>query len=84
VARLEDGALVFNALTWETHLLNLEAMAVLEILEEAAKAERELVDALLEGQAVDSASRANYAAQVRSALIDLESLGLVAPDAPIS
>jgi hypothetical protein len=39
---------------------------------------------MLEGQAVDSASRANYEAQVRSALIDLESLGLVAADAPIS
>lgn len=81
---MEDGAVVFNALTWETHLLNLEAMAALEILEEAPKSERELVDALLEGQAVDAASRANYEAQVRSALTDLESLGLVAADAPIS
>jgi PqqD family protein of HPr-rel-A system len=43
IRRFDDEAMVFNPLTWETHLLNGVAMSVLDALVSGPRSEAELV-----------------------------------------
>jgi PqqD family protein of HPr-rel-A system len=79
-ARFADGALVFNPLTWETHLLNPAAMLILDALRTAPRDAGALADALAAEADLDAAERAAYAAQVASTLAEMEVLGLVRRD----
>mgnify|MGYP002784245996 CR=1 FL=1 len=80
-ARFADGALVFNPLTWETHLLNPAAMQILDALSAAPRDTGALADELAHGHDVDADARTAFAAQVGAALAEMEVLGLVRRDA---
>jgi PqqD family protein of HPr-rel-A system len=80
-ARFADGAVVFNPLTWETHLLNPAAMQILDLLRTAPRGTDALADELAAGHAVDADERAAFAAQVGAALAEMAVLGLVRSDA---
>jgi PqqD family protein of HPr-rel-A system len=79
-ARFDDGALVFNPLTWETHLVNPAAMQILDALRAAPRDTAALTDVLVAGRELDHAERATYAAQVGAALAEMAVLGLVCRD----
>lgn len=79
-ARFDDGALVFNPLTWETHLVNPAAMQILDALRAAPRDTAALADALIDGRELDDAKRATYGAQVAAALAEMAVLGLVHVD----
>jgi PqqD family protein of HPr-rel-A system len=72
IRRFDDDALVFNPVTWETHLLNGVGMRVLDALAAGAKREGELVAELYGGNA-DFASKRDEVARF---LDDLATLGL--------
>lgn len=80
-ARFADGAVVFNPLTWETHLLNPAAMQILDALRAAPRDTDALAAELVGGQDVDPEERASFGAQVGAALAEMEVLGLVCRDA---
>ena len=76
VRQFGDEALVFNPLSWETHLVNLSVIRVVEALSQGRKSEAEL-DAMLadeEDGIVESEDARN---EIRVVLEQLESLGLV-------
>jgi PqqD family protein of HPr-rel-A system len=72
---LDDGSAVFNPISWDTHLLNSAATAVLQFIEEAPRAEGEVV-ALLE-ELLDAGSRSEAARHAAAVLDELQRLGLV-------
>jgi PqqD family protein of HPr-rel-A system len=74
---LDDGSAVFNPISWDTHLLNGAASAVLQFIEEAPRAEGEVV-ALLE-ELLDADSRPQAASHAAAVLEELQRLGLVRP-----
>jgi PqqD family protein of HPr-rel-A system len=73
IQRFDDEALVFNPVTWETHLLNGVAVRVLDGLSAGPRAEEELVEAL-RGIERDPAR-----GEIGRFLRELDSLGLVEP-----
>jgi PqqD family protein of HPr-rel-A system len=76
VRRFGDEALVFNPLSWETHLVNLSVARVIEALVHGHKSEVELGATLANeegGTVVEDARN-----EIRGVLRQLESLGLVA------
>ncbi len=73
---LDDGSAVFNPGSWDTHLLNSAATAVLQFIEEAPRAEGEVV-ALLE-ELLEADSRSEAASHASAVLDELRRLGLVA------
>lgn len=79
-ARFEDGGMVFNPLTWETHLLNAAAMQILDALRVRPRDAEALVDSLVGTHDLDEAARRTYAAQVGTALAEMAVLGLVERD----
>ena len=77
-------AVVFNPLSWETHLLNETAAHVVESLHHGPRSVEELSAALVEGLDPESAPEV-YADQIAALMVELEAFGLalrVAPDAP--
>jgi len=75
IHRFDDEAMVFNPLTWETHLLNGVAMSVLDALASGPRLEAELLDEVWGGDAEPGPGSARSEA-VRF-LHELDSLGLV-------
>ena len=80
IRRFGDDALVFNPVTWETHLLNGVGMRVLDALVTGAKHEAELVAEIF---ATDGGGEAVAAKQDEIArfLNELGKLELAEPDA---
>ena len=78
--RFGDDALVFNPVTWETHLLNGVGMRVLDALSTGAKREAELVEEIF---ATDGGGEAIAAKREEIArfLDELGKLELAEPDA---
>jgi PqqD family protein of HPr-rel-A system len=69
---LDDGLAVFNPTSWDTHLLNGAAAAVLQFIEQAPRTESEvtlLLEELLEDQSRPQA--ADHSAAVLAELLRL-------------
>jgi PqqD family protein of HPr-rel-A system len=81
-ARFDDGALVFNPLTWDTHLLNPAATQIMDALRTAPCDSDALASALLGERETDAEERAAYAAQVAATLAEMAVIGLVERDDP--
>jgi len=75
VLEFEDEAVVFNPLSWDAHLLNPAAIAVLELLLEAPRSEDEIAAFLTEALQPDEQSQASAYAQ--RLINELQTLGLV-------
>jgi PqqD family protein of HPr-rel-A system len=74
VLAFDDESVIFNPVSWDAHLLNAAAAAVLEFLDRPrgfAEIEQLLREALLEAQQPDAAAHA------RHLLEQFEQLGLV-------
>jgi PqqD family protein of HPr-rel-A system len=80
-ARFEDGALVFNPVSWDTHLLNPQAMHLLEMLQQSPRSTDTLATALAAAEGAVGDCDDGYRQQVAATLADMEALGLVARDA---
>jgi PqqD family protein of HPr-rel-A system len=76
VVRLDDEAMVFNPLTWETHLLASPATWVIEALASGAKPEADLAVGFADDDDRPEDIEASRTA-LRALLGELESLGLV-------
>lgn len=72
---MDEDAVVFESVSWEAHLLNPAAHAVLEWLGEAARTETEVVEFLHD--ALEPSEQAQAADHARRLLGELQSLGLV-------
>lgn len=70
-----EEAVVFSPLSWDAHLLNPAAAAVLELLQEAPRSETEVVDFLAE--ALRSEDKPRAADLSRQLIRELLSLGLI-------
>jgi len=75
VVRFGAEAVVFNPLSWETHLLNETAAHVVESLRRGPQGAWELAAALTESLDPDSGPQV-YVDQVATLLEELEALGL--------
>jgi PqqD family protein of HPr-rel-A system len=73
----DDEAVVFDPLSWDAHLLNPAAMAVLDLLLETPRSEPEVAAFLAE--VLQSGDRDNGATHATRLIHDLLSLGLVRP-----
>jgi len=75
IHRFDDEAMVFNPLTWETHLLNGVAMSVLDALASGPRTEARLLDEVWRGdRELEPGSGRDAALRF---LHELDSLGLV-------
>lgn len=72
---LDDEAVVFEPLSWDAHVLNPAAHAVLDLLLEGARTEDEVAAFLAE--ALEPAERAAAHGHARRLLGELQSLRLV-------
>jgi len=83
VARFGDDALVFNPLSWETHLVRLPALLVIEALAGGPTREADLAAGLI-GEDDHPAGPEASRTELRALLEELESLGLLSrrPEAP--
>jgi len=72
IQRFDDEALVFNPLTWETHLLNDVAARVLDAVAELPRTEGHLVAELCGADAAESLRE-----QIVRFLRELEALALI-------
>jgi PqqD family protein of HPr-rel-A system len=76
VARFDEGALVFNPVSWQTHLLNDSAVRALDVLSARPSSLGDLVAAILGDPA-----RGDWSAEelgvAEALLVELETLGLV-------
>ena len=75
VLEFEDGIAVFNSLTWDTHLLNDSAGAVLEFIISAPRTMDD-VGSLLE-ELLDEHSRVDAAQHAETVLAELAQLRLI-------
>ncbi len=75
-ARFADGALVFNPLSWDTHLLNPQAMDLLDALREAPCSTVALAGRLAQAGGAGDFDE-TLVLQVAETLAELEALGLV-------
>ena len=73
--RFDDEAIVFDPLSWDAHLLNPAAAAVLELLLESPRSEADVVAFL--GEMLQPDEQAGAAAHAMKLIQDLQSLGLV-------
>jgi PqqD family protein of HPr-rel-A system len=78
VRRFGDEALVFNPITWETHLLNGAAVRVLDGLLSGPRPEAELVAEVCEGDGLVEGP-ASMPDEIGRFLEELRSLGLAEP-----
>ena len=83
VRQFGDEALVFNPLSWETHLVNDSVTRVIGALARGHQSEHEL-GAALAGEEGGDVDAEDAGSELRSVLEQLESLGLVSrvPEAP--
>src|SRR5215475_13163163 len=77
VHRFGDEGLVFNPLSWETHLVRDPALRVVEVLASGPRSESVLA-AELAAEDVDTPDVEEVRAQLRPVLDELRGLGLVA------
>ena len=76
----DDEAVVYHPLSGETHLLNVTAIVVLDLIEADPRSVPGLVDALIEGDDVeDAGARETMTDQVAELVSHLDALGLVEP-----
>jgi PqqD family protein of HPr-rel-A system len=75
VHTFEDEAVVFDPLSWDAHLLNPAAIAVLDLLIEAPRAEDEIAAFLREALQPEEQPQASSHAQ--RLITELQALGLV-------
>jgi len=80
ILTFDDEAVVFDPLSWDAHLLNSAAIAVLELLQDEPRTERE-VTAFLE-DALQPKEQPRAAEHARQLLVELATLGLVHGDRP--
>jgi PqqD family protein of HPr-rel-A system len=71
----DDEAVVFDPLSWDAHLLNPAAMAVLELLLESPRSEGEITAFL--ASALHSTEQTNATEHAQRLIGELQSLGLV-------
>ncbi len=76
IARFEGEALVFNPVSWQTHLLNASALQVLDALARGPGSLQDLVAALGDPSPDDSET-AGTEFTVQALVAELEVLGLV-------
>lgn len=76
--RFGDEAVIFSPLSWDAHLLNPAAAAVLELLQEAPRSETEVVEFLVEVLRPEERPRA--ADHSKQLIRELLSLGLIQAD----
>lgn len=82
VVRLDDAALVFNPLSWQTHYLNEAAHCVFDALSERPMSVNELVVETVEAaDRVSAADNARWTRALRAHLRDLAAMGLITQDA---
>ena len=72
---LDDGSAVFNPVSWDTHLLNSAATAVLQFIRDAPRTENEV--ALLLEELLEAGSRPEAASHANAVLDELQRLGLI-------
>lgn len=77
IRELDDEAVVFEPVSWDAHLLNPAAHAVLELLLAGPRSEAEVAAFLHD--ALQPAERASAAEHARRLLGDLQSLRLIHP-----
>jgi PqqD family protein of HPr-rel-A system len=75
IRSLDDEAVVFDPLSWDVHLLNPAALAVLELLRESASSERD-VTAFLAG-ALEAREQPDAPSHAQRVLSELRTLGLI-------
>ena len=75
VLEFEDEAVVFNPLSWDAHLLNSAAIAVLELLLEAPRSQDEIAAFLRE--ALQPEEQPQASAHAQRLITELQALGLV-------
>ena len=75
VRRFGDEGLVFNPLSWETHLVRDPALRVVELLASGARREADLASDLASED--DEPDVAGVRDRLKSLLDELQSLGLV-------
>jgi PqqD family protein of HPr-rel-A system len=75
IRRFDDEAIVFDSLSWDAHLLNPAAVAVLELILDAPKSETEIAEFLKTVLVQEEQSHA--AAHARRLIGELQSLGLI-------
>ena len=80
VRLFDDEAVVFDPLSWDAHLLNPAAFAVLELLLEAPRSEDEVTAFL--AKALQAEEHSQVPAHARRLIGELQSLGLVGPFEP--
>jgi PqqD family protein of HPr-rel-A system len=78
VRHLDNEAIVFDPLSWDAHVLNPAALAVLELIQERARSGAEIVSFLCDVLRADEQPRASFHA--RRLLEELRSLGLIRSD----
>lgn len=78
IRRFGDEAVVFNPVTWETHLLNGVALRVLDALFAGPRPGAELIAEVCGGDPPDTGP-ASMPDEIGRFLEELESLGLAAP-----
>jgi PqqD family protein of HPr-rel-A system len=71
----DDEAVVFDPLSWDAHLLNPAAIAVLELLQLSPRTEADVIAFLAE--ALQANDQPHAAAHGTRLLHDLQSLGLI-------
>lgn len=82
VVRLDDAALVFNPLSWQTHYLNEAAHCVFDALSERAMSVDELIAETVEpADRLEATAQAHWTRALLAHLQDLEAMGLVTRDA---
>ena len=77
IRHFADEAVVFDPVSWDAHLLNPAAIAVLELLLDAPRSEHEVIDFLADALRVEEQSHA--AAHAHRLIGELRSLGLIRP-----
>jgi len=75
VLEFEDEAVVFNPLSWDAHLLNSAAIAVLALLLEAPRSQDEIAAFLRE--ALQPEEQPQASAHAQRLITELQALGLV-------
>jgi PqqD family protein of HPr-rel-A system len=75
VLNFEDASIVFNPISWDAHLLNAAAAAVLALLVRSPRSAHD-VEVLL-SEALCEAERADASEHARRLLHEFEQLGLV-------
>ena len=73
--RFDDESVIFSPLSWDAHLLNPAAAAVLELLQEKPRSETEVIEFLAE--VLRSEERPRAADHSKQLIRELLSLGLI-------